>query len=68
MAAIILARGAFFNDKFSQLTKLSTRLYTKAVKTESKYTKTVLLPQTKFPLRLNGIKRVEMDNYLIEVL
>jgi len=31
------------------------------------YTKTVLLPQTNFPARLGGKKRVEMDSYLIEV-
>jgi len=31
------------------------------------YTKTVLLPQTNFPARLSGRKRVEMDSYLIEV-
>lgn len=32
-----------------------------------KYTASILLPQTKFPNRLNGRKRVEMDNYLLEV-
>lgn len=31
------------------------------------YTKTVLLPQTNFPARLGGRKRVEMDSYLLEV-
>lgn len=31
------------------------------------YTKTVLLPQTEFPARHSGKKRVEMDSYLIEV-
>lgn len=31
------------------------------------YTKTVLLPQTNFPARLGGKKRVEMDSYLTEV-
>ncbi|XP_011689136.1 PREDICTED: isoleucine--tRNA ligase, mitochondrial [Wasmannia auropunctata] len=30
------------------------------------YTKTVLLPQTNFPARIGGRKRVEMDSYLIE--
>ncbi|KAL0121316.1 hypothetical protein PUN28_006682 [Cardiocondyla obscurior] len=30
------------------------------------YTKTVLLPQTNFPARLGGAKRVEMDSYLTE--
>ncbi|XP_071637863.1 isoleucine--tRNA ligase, mitochondrial [Temnothorax longispinosus] len=30
------------------------------------YTKTVLLPQTNFPARLSGSKRVEMDSYLLE--
>ncbi|XP_011881954.1 PREDICTED: isoleucine--tRNA ligase, mitochondrial [Vollenhovia emeryi] len=30
------------------------------------YTKTVLLPQTNFPARLGGAKRLEMDSYLLE--
>lgn len=32
-----------------------------------KYTASILLPQTKFPNRLNGKKRIDMDNYLLEV-
>ncbi|XP_046743314.1 isoleucine--tRNA ligase, mitochondrial [Diprion similis] len=31
-----------------------------------KYTASILLPQTKFPSRINGKKRVEMDKYLLE--
>lgn len=34
---------------------------------QQNYTKTVLLPQTDFPARYKGKKRVEMDSYLIEV-
>jgi len=45
------------------------RWLTRGIKTATKqsYTKTVLLPQTNFPARHGGRKRVEMDNYLIEV-
>ncbi|EZA61699.1 hypothetical protein DMN91_004103 [Ooceraea biroi] len=40
----------------------------RGIKTAAKqnYTKTVLLPQTNFPARHSGKKRVEMDKYLIE--
>lgn len=31
------------------------------------FTDTVLLPQTKFPAKLVGEKRIEMDEYLAEV-
>lgn len=50
-------------------TKLGVGLYARGIKNAAKtsYTKTVLLPQTNFPARLGGKKRVEMDNYLIEV-
>ena len=36
------------------------------VKTK-KYTDTILLPQTKFPVKLIGESRIEMDEYLAEV-
>ncbi|KAL6259758.1 hypothetical protein P5V15_009672 [Pogonomyrmex californicus] len=43
-------------------------LWLRGMKSAAKqsYTKTVLLPQTNFPARLAGKKRVEMDSYLIE--
>lgn len=49
--------------------KVGIGLYARGMKNAAKqsYTKTVLLPQTNFPARLGDKKRVEMDNYLIEV-
>lgn len=49
--------------------KISSGSYVRGVKNAVKqnYTKTILLPQTNFPARLNGKKRVDMDSYLIEV-
>lgn len=49
--------------------KIRGYLYARGVKNDAKqsYTKTVLLPQTNFPARFSGKKRVEMDSYLIEV-
>lgn len=49
--------------------KLCCTLWLRGMKSATKqnYTKTVLLPQTNFPARLGGKKRVEMDSYLIEV-
>lgn len=49
--------------------KLPYTLWLRGMKnaTKQNYTKTVLLPQTNFPARLSGKKRVEMDSYLIEV-
>ncbi|XP_029173959.1 LOW QUALITY PROTEIN: isoleucine--tRNA ligase, mitochondrial [Nylanderia fulva] len=47
--------------------KLCYTLWLRGIKSDTKsYTKTVLLPQTNFPARLGGKKRVEMDSYLIE--
>lgn len=34
---------------------------------EKRYSDTVLLPKTNFPARINGKKRVEMDQYLQDV-
>ncbi|CAD6241934.1 GSCOCG00009383001-RA-CDS [Cotesia congregata] len=65
MAAIIKAKNC--NLIFKRYINLTSRLYAKPKKAiENKYSSTVLLPQTKFPSRLNGEKRIDMDNYLIE--
>lgn len=67
MAAITKARNS--NLIFKRYINLTSRLYAKPKKAvENKYSSTVLLPQTKFPSRLNGEKRIDMDNYLIEVI
>lgn len=50
--------------------KYFARKYTKQqenVLPKKKYTDTVLLPKTKFASFLKNEKRVEMDNYLLEV-
>ncbi|XP_008551084.1 isoleucine--tRNA ligase, mitochondrial [Microplitis demolitor] len=65
MAAIIKASTC--NLIFKRYINLSFKFNAKPEKAvENKYSNTVLLPQTKFPSRLNGAKRIEMDNYLIE--
>lgn len=50
-------------------TEFYRAMWLRSMKSAAKqsYTKTVLLPQTNFPARLGGGKRVEMDSYLIEV-
>ncbi|XP_063995593.1 isoleucine--tRNA ligase, mitochondrial [Diachasmimorpha longicaudata] len=59
-AKVLLIRLASFN-------RVSLRYCAKVAKVNNnKYTNTVLLPQTKFPLRLNGAHRLAMDNYLLE--
>ncbi|XP_012218366.2 isoleucine--tRNA ligase, mitochondrial [Linepithema humile] len=49
-------------------TEFCYTLWFRGMKNDAKqsYSKTVLLPQTNFPTRFSGKKRVEMDNYLIE--
>ncbi|KAM0724506.1 Isoleucine--tRNA ligase, mitochondrial [Formica fusca] len=57
-----------FKSTFQTYAKLCYTLWLRGIKSDTKqsYTKTVLLPQTNFPARLSGKKRVEMDSYLIE--
>jgi hypothetical protein len=40
----------------------------KPERNNKKYTNTVALPRTDFPLRLDSQKRIDRDNYLYEVL
>lgn len=70
MNSLIKLRLKYFNKNIPILTKSWMRYYASSepsAAVEKKYTSTVLLPQTKFPNRLNGAKRVEMDNYLNDV-
>ncbi|KAK2577144.1 hypothetical protein KPH14_003304 [Odynerus spinipes] len=67
---------SFLSTKHVNLFRLKyTKLYSNHVKdsqdvikdeNKNKYTGTVILPQTKFTLRLNGKKRVDKDKYLLE--
>lgn len=61
--------GQLFKSTFQTYAKLCYTLWLRGMKSDTKqsYTKTVLLPQTNFPARLSGKKRVEMDSYLREV-
>ncbi|KAL6442003.1 hypothetical protein ACFW04_002386 [Cataglyphis niger] len=60
--------GQLFKSTFQTYAKLCYTLWLRGMKSDTKqsYTKTVLLPQTNFPARLSGKKRVEMDSYLRE--
>ncbi|XP_011310273.1 isoleucine--tRNA ligase, mitochondrial [Fopius arisanus] len=66
--SILLKKSAkFMFIHWTRWSRLSVKYSTKAENVDkNKYTNTVLLPQTKFPLRLNGTQRVEMDNYLLK--
>ncbi|KAK0168859.1 hypothetical protein PV327_002624 [Microctonus hyperodae] len=67
MKMLINTRKKCFHFSLVNFTKFSFRRYAKTVKTvDNKYTSTILLPQTKFPTRMDSDKRIEMDNYLTE--
>lgn len=52
-------------EELANTTKKCTEQYTP--KKQSKYTNTILLPQTKFPAQLNGKARIDTDKHLTEV-
>ncbi|KAF7994167.1 hypothetical protein HCN44_011436 [Aphidius gifuensis] len=65
MNSLIKFRSKYLNKNLPILTKSWMRYYAQPDKSvEKKYTNSVLLPQTKLPNRLSGVKRIEMDNYL----
>ncbi|XP_015111300.1 isoleucine--tRNA ligase, mitochondrial [Diachasma alloeum] len=67
MLSLIKKPAKFLSIRLASFNRVALRYYAKVDKAnDKKYTSTVLLPQTKFPLRLNGAQRVEMDNYLLE--
>lgn len=68
MKMLLNTREKCFHFSLVNFAKFSFRRYAKTVKTvDNKYTSTILLPQTKFPTRMDSDKRIEMDNYLTEV-
>lgn len=69
MNSLIKFRSKYLNKNLPILTKSWMRYYAQPDKSvEKKYTNSVLLPQTKLPNRLSGAKRIEMDNYLNDVI
>lgn len=55
-----------FNN-YCRLRKLTKHCYCTKVATKSKYSNTVFLPKTKFPLRLENKKLIERDEYITKV-
>lgn len=52
------------SEELADTTKKCTEV---TPKKQSKYTHTILLPQTKFPVQLNGKARIDTDKHLTEV-
>ncbi|XP_034940166.1 isoleucine--tRNA ligase, mitochondrial [Chelonus insularis] len=67
MASIMKVIETKYYSTFIKYSKYLFRSYTKPAKAvDNRYTKTVLLPQTKFPSRILESSRIETDNYLME--
>jgi hypothetical protein len=63
-----LLKGSYQSSRIISSANVAFCANGKHEKKHKKYTNTVALPRTDFPLRLDSQKRIDRDNYLHEVL
>jgi hypothetical protein len=63
-----LLKGCYQRYRTISSSNVSFAVHGEPERKYKKYTNTVALPRTEFPLRLDSQKRIDRDNYLHEVL